>query len=195
MNTNASYTFLATLAVASVLHAACAAPADASTKGWIVAGSAPQQYEFGTEPASGIGGTSAYIKAKSVTLIGFGTLMQEVAADNYRGQRLKVSAFMKTQNAASAQLWMRIDGKNGTILGFYNMDDQPVTGTKDWKRYSVVLDVPEDSKDVALGYFLNGVGQAWAADFKLVSVNKGTPVSIMPIKPMPKAPVNLDFSQ
>ena len=195
MNTNASFAFVAVLAVASVVQAACTGVADASTKGWIVAGSAPKEYEFGAEPASGMGGTSAFIKARSATPSGFGTLMQEVAADNYRGQRLQVSALIKTQEATSAQLWMRIDGKNGTILGFYNMDDQPVTGTKDWKRYNVVLDVPQESEDVAFGYFLNGSGKAWAADFKLVSVSKETPVSVMPGRPMPKAPVNMNFSQ
>jgi hypothetical protein len=173
---------------------AAAAP-DFPAKGWFIAGSDPQDFDFGTERVAGAPGKSAYIKSKTGSPSGFGTLMQTIAADNYRGQRLKLSALVKTQDAARAQLWMRMDGPDGKMVGFYNMDDRAVTGTTDWKRYGLVLDVPPTTVDIAFGYFLNGKGEAWATDFKLEPVGKDTPVSTFPNQPMPKAPVNMDFAQ
>ncbi len=159
-------------------------------KGWFITGSAPQQYVFGTENCTN--GKCAFIKAKTGTPSGFGTLMQEVVADNYLGKRLRLSALLKTVDADRAQLWMRMDAADGQILGFYNMDDRPVTRTTDWKRYSVVLDVPKGTKDIAFGMFLNGKGEVWAEDFRLEPVSKDVPVSVARL---PKAPLNMDFDQ
>lgn len=164
--------------------------ASIAPKGWIIAGSAPQQYVIGSEKCAN--GKCAFIKARSGAPTGYGTLMQEVAADNYRGKRLRLSALLKTADAGRAQLWMRMDGADSKMLGFYNMDDRPVTGTNDWKRYSLVLDVPEGTQDIAFGMFLNGKGEVWAEDFRLEAVGKDVPVSNFQ---MPKAPVNLNFGQ
>lgn len=159
-------------------------------KGWFVAGSAPQQYVFGTEKCAD--GKCAFIKAKTETPTGFGTLMQLIAADKYIGKRLRLSATLRTAGANRAQLWMRMDGADSKMLGFYNMDDRPVIGTTDWKRYSLVLDVPEETKAIAFGMFLNGKGQVWAEDFKLEPVGKDVPVSSTQL---PKTPLNLNFDQ
>ncbi|MBU6299670.1 MAG: hypothetical protein KJS68_15640 [Alphaproteobacteria bacterium] len=184
---------LCTIILAAALSISPAFAADAARsppKGWIIAGSTPQQYVFGTEKCAN--GKCAFIKAKTDTPSGFGTLMQEIAADNYLGKRLRLSAMLKTANASRAQLWMRMDGTDGKILGFYNMDDRPVTGTTDWKRYNLVLDVPEGTQDIAFGMFLNGKGEVWAEDFKLESVSKDVPVSSTQFR---NAPVNMNFDQ
>ena len=89
-----------------------------------------------------------------------------------------------------------MDGPDKEMLGFYNMDDRPVTGTTDWKRYDVVLDVPEKTVAIAFGFFLNGKGEVWANDFKLEGVAKVVPLSEMPSKhQLSKAPVNLNFAE
>lgn len=170
------------------LSPASADPANAPPKGWMIAGSAPQQYVFGTDKCDN--GKCAFIKSKTATPSGFGTLMQLIAADAYRGKRLRLSAMLKTADANRAQLWMRMDGADSKPLGFYNMDDRPVTGTTRWKRYSLVLDVPQGTQDIAFGMFLNGKGQVWAEDFKLEPVGKDVPVSSTQL---PKVPQNMDF--
>lgn len=182
---------LAMLAV--VLSASSSFAADtpsAPPKGWFVAGSTPAQYVFGTDKCAN--GKCAFIKAKTEAPTGFGTLMQMIAADKYLGKRLRLSAMLKTSGANRAQLWMRMDGADSKMLGFYNMDDRPVTGTTDWKRYSLVLDVPEETQGIAFGVFLNGKGQLWAEDFKLEPIGKDVPVSITQL---PKAPLNMNFDQ
>jgi len=45
---------------------------------------------------------------------------------------------------------MRIDGEQ-RLLAFDIMNDRAVSGTTDWKMYSVVLAVPNDAKNIFLG--------------------------------------------
>ena len=74
----------------------------------------------------------------------YGTIGQVVAAEDYRGKRIRLSGWLKTENADSAAMWMRLDGDKH-LLGFDNMDDRPVIGTTNWKQYELVLDVPAES--------------------------------------------------
>lgn len=166
---------------------------DLPAKGWSVSGTSPQEYEFGTAQIDGV--HCAFIKARTPSPPGFGTLGQVIAAGNYHDQRLRLSAQMKTDNAARAQLWMRVDGPSGKMLGFYNMGDKPVVGTTEWKRYDVVLDVPSDAVEIAFGYFLSGSGIVWAKDIKLEAVNKDVPVSSFPDNPVPRTPANMSFDE
>ncbi|MES1264710.1 MAG: hypothetical protein ABUU24_03545 [Variovorax sp.] len=170
----------------------------AAPKGWIVAGSAPDNYEFGTDVGkAGDATKSAFIKSKpGIKDEGFGTLMQMFAADEYRGGRWKLSARMRTEDAKKVQLWMRVDGPDRKMNAFYNMDDRPVTGDTEWKTYEIVLDVAPDSVAVAFGFFIFGNGQAWADDFKLERVGNDVPVSASPRgQQRTNAPTNLSFDE
>lgn len=167
-------------------------------EGWMVAGTAPKDYEFGidhTIVADGSG--SAYIKAKpGAAEDRFGTYTQMVAADVYRGHRVRLSAAIRTDQAKSAQLWLRVDGLPGKPpLAFDNMDSRPIRGTTDWKRYDIVLDVPQESSALYFGFFLSGgKGQAWGDSFRLEPVGLEVPItSSAPIPRMRTAPINLDF--
>jgi hypothetical protein len=136
-------------------------------------------------------------------------LGQPIAADEYRGKRVRLSGWLKTVNAGEAALWMRIDGEQRR-LGFDNMSDRAVSGTTDWKMYSVVLDVPNDAKNIFLGVLLIGKGQTWADDltFEVVDRNiavtnpgsaKETAADDPAYAKIPKAtikrPVNLGFEE
>jgi hypothetical protein len=164
--------------------------------GWIVAGSAPGDYEFAVDSTTAAGGKrSASITAKpGAKPGGFGTLMQTIAADDYRGSRWRLSAYMRTEGAKRAQMWMRIDGPLHKVMGFDNMGSRPVTGTTGWTRYDIVLDVPAESVAIAFGFFLNGGGKVWADAFKLEKVDATEPVTASdPV--LPRSPSNLDFEE
>jgi hypothetical protein len=165
--------------------------------GWHVAGSTPGDYEFTQTAIASSGKYGSLIEAKSATASGFGTLMQTIAADDYRGARWRLSGYMKTEQAARAQMWMRVDGPEGKLLAFDNMDSRVVSGTADWKRYEIVLDVPSTSVDIAFGYFLAGSGKVWGDNFKLEKVDATVPVTATSpgIPGMPKAPANPDFER
>jgi hypothetical protein len=184
------------LAIVGMLAFTALTANSAAPAGWIVAGSAPKDYEFNTDlTQSTEGRKSAYIKGKSSAAeTGFGTLMQMFAADEYRGGRWKLTARMRTLDAHKAQLWMRVDGPNQKMNGFDNMDDRPISGSSEWTRYEIVLDVPEDSVAVAFGFFLSGTGEVWADEFKLERVTGATPLTgRMQKQERPRGPTNLDF--
>ncbi len=164
--------------------------------GWVVAGSAPKDYEFARDATTAANGKySASIVAKpNASPTGFGTLMQIFDADNYRGGRWKLSGYLKTAGVTRAQMWMRVDGPDHKVLSFDNMGDRPVTGTSGWTRYAIVLDVPPDSVDIAFGFLLIQAGTVWADDFKIEKVDSTVPVTApTPPAAKPKGPVNADF--
>jgi hypothetical protein len=173
--------------------------ADSVPKGWFKAGSHPQNYEMSVDTAVKHNGkSSAYIKFIGDKAEGFGTLMQAFKADDYRSKRVRMSAWMKTENTDSAQLWMRVDGEK-RMLGFDNMDNRGVKGTTEWKRYEITLDVPENTVNIAFGALVNGKGQAWMDDFQFEVVGKDVPTTnMLPPEEMnkeqeQKQPVNLNF--
>ena len=180
---------------AALLLATSAFAGEGAPTGWFTAGSRPSDYLFGTEHVEGSAGKqSAYIQARpNASHDGFGTLMQTIKADDYIGQRLRLSARMKTEDAPAFQMWFRVDGSNNKMLSFYNMQDRPVTGTTGWKQYDIVLDVPPGSTTLNYGFFLQGgKGKGWADATSLTQVDKSVPVSNQTVS---RRPVNLGFDQ
>jgi len=162
--------------------------------GWVAAGNSPQDYAFSLDATTPPNGRSALIASKTgAALRGFATLMQQISAENYRGQQVRLSGDLKTEAATRAQMWMRVDGPDHQVLSFDNMDNRPVTGTTGWKQYEVVLNVPPDSVTIAFGFLLTQGGKVWGHDFKLEKVEASIPSTASTVPPLPKEPVNMDF--
>ena len=158
-----------------------------SEVGWFPAGSRPQDYSFGVGTTQGMTRPLAFrIQAKSGASRGgndFGTLMRYAPVTAWRGKRLRLSARMKSENAAWLCLWLRVDpaDRGSRPLAFYNMADRPVRGSTDWKRYEAVMDVPDGAAGLAFGFFLaQGRGLGWAEDFHVEEVGREVPVTVMP---------------
>jgi hypothetical protein len=149
---------------------------------WFAAGSNPGDYEMGSDAnVSFTGQASTTIESKIADPRGFGTAMQNSPADKYLGKRVRMSAYVKTEKVENAAgLWMRVDGPAGTVLSFDNMHNRSIEGTTDWKRYEIVLDVPENSAAVAFGILLAGKGQAWVDGLRFEVVGKDVPTTNMP---------------
>ena len=47
------------------------------------------------------------------------------------------------------------------------MEDRPIQGTQDWKRYEVVVSIPKESEFITFGMLLYGRGQVWLEDMHL----------------------------
>ncbi len=67
-------------------------------------------------------------------------------------------------------MWMRVDGDNPNphkrSLSFDNMQGRPIKGTVDWKKYEIILDVPQESVLIAYGVLLDGPGSVWLDNFE-----------------------------
>lgn len=164
--------------------------------GWYSAGSDQYDYAMGVDHRVVHGGRfSGYIKSLPSPK-GFGTLMQTIKANKYEGKRLRLSGFVKAEKVRNyAGLWMRVDGKNDKSVSFDNMQDRPIKGTLDWKKYEIVLDVPKDSVGIAFGVLLRGQGQVWIDDLNLEVVGEDVQTTDLKLKEkqLPDEPINLNF--
>jgi hypothetical protein len=162
-------------------------------KGWLLAGSNPGDYEYGIGAEETYQGKpSGYLRSKAAEAEGFGTLMQTFKAEEYRNKRLRLSAMVKTEGIENwAGLWMRVDGPLHQVLSFDNMQSRPIQGTKDWQPYEIVLDVPQESLDIAFGILLEGPGQALINEIQFTEVSNDVPVTSVEFL---DKPTNLDFA-
>jgi hypothetical protein len=150
--------------------------------GWFKAGSKPYLYEIGKdENIKHNEQPSYYLKSISEVTDGFGTIMNQSKPDEYLGKRVKMSGFIKAENIVGwAGMWMRVDGPDPEkSLQFDNMHNRPLKGTKDWTKYEIVLDVPENSTGIAYGVLINGSGQVWLGSFSFEVVGDDVPSTNM----------------
>jgi hypothetical protein len=176
LNTTLPSVIIAIFLILNVNHSICQAQAH---YGWHKAGSHPNEYEMKiVKDVKHNGNGSVIISALKNDIDGFGTYMQTFKADYYHGKRLQLTGWIKTEDVSSAQMWMRLDGKED-MTGFDNMDDRPIKGTSDWKQYSIVLDIPDETVFIAFGTFVHGSGTAWVDDYSLEIVDDDTSTTNM----------------
>ncbi|WP_036839398.1 glyoxalase superfamily protein [Pleomorphomonas oryzae] len=171
-------------------------------KHWTIGGSHPQDYDMGADEALGCA-LIRYRHAMTDPLAvsaggGFGTLMQTVQADTFRGKRLRFSASLKAEDVGgAATLWLRVDAEKGRVVAFDNMETRPsggvLSGTTDWLKRSIVLDVPSEAVTVNFGFYLRGTGSVWTRGLELEEVDASVPVTQDAAPHKPK-PMNLDFA-
>jgi hypothetical protein len=179
-----------------------------SPSGWTVHISDPvaegYRVTVDTETVHG-GHRAASIEYRGFEPLGWVTLMQTFNAEAYRGQRVRLSAFLKTANVdRDALLLMRVEGPGDSVLAFDNMSDRPIRGDRDWQRYEVVLDVPSRARVIAMGVIFEGWGHVWIDDVDVSVVGTHVPPTApaIPARPRGRAamtssmgdrPANLDF--
>lgn len=166
-------------------------------KGWILSGSEPGAYVIGVDKSTRHGGNaSGYIKAKASSASGFGTIMQSFKPGKFSGKRVRLSGWIKADKVGDwAGMWLRVDGASQEPLAFDNMGGRPITGTKDWARYEVVLDVDSKATNVAFGVLLGGTGSVWIDDLRFDIVDKSVPTTDAASSTEVSEPQNLGFDQ
>jgi hypothetical protein len=196
--------FLLLLLNASIASAQSSAP----PPGWILAGDHPQNYLTGVDKdAVYQGHPSGYLKSKPSATEGFGTLMQRFDASQFAGMRVRLSAWVKSENVDDwAGLWMRVDTATKSVA-FDNMQHRAITGTTAWQRYAVVLDVPQDATGISFGVLVIESGTVWLNSVQFEIVGTDVPVTDMwagrgpvhehsnPAKLNNPAPTNLNFTE
>ena len=142
-------------------------------QGWALTGTRPDAYEVRceevfTDCAVPILRTRAF---KSEPL-GMGSLTHSEGAETWRGRRVTVKAELRSGGVDGwGGLWMRVDGKDGKVLAFDNMQNRPLRGTSSFKWYSVVLDVPLDAERVTFGVLLHGPGAVFIRELVFEEVD------------------------
>lgn len=161
--------------------------------GWLKAGSHPGDYDMGTDLRVVYSGkSSGYIRHKVTEPKGFGTYMQMFDAEEYRGKRLRLSAYIKSENVQDwAGLWMRVD-RVRQVVAFDNMQNRPIKGTQTWTKHEIVLDVEPKATAIAFGILLAGKGAVWIDDLRFETVGPEVPITNIESSSS-KKPRNLDF--
>jgi hypothetical protein len=107
-------------------------------------------------------------------------ILQRVIAASYRGRRVAYTAFVRTADVKTrAQLTFGITADSPPMdLGRDQMDDRFLTGTRDWKKHELVLDVPDRAWTLVIGVELEGTGSVWVDDAELRIVPTTTPSTV-----------------
>ena len=112
---------------------------------------------------------------------------------------MRFSAAIKTEadssvdegSEISVALHMLIEGIcSGKFMGQDSMFGRNITGTRDWDKYKIVLDVPEESGYIEVGVQVKGMGEAWIAAMEF----EETTEEVTAKGQYPDAPSNLDFA-
>ncbi|MFT5252196.1 MAG: succinate dehydrogenase flavin-adding protein (antitoxin of CptAB toxin-antitoxin module) [Flavobacteriales bacterium] len=141
---------------------------------WSYWQSEPAKYEMTVQSNSELSNQNVFsIKSVQSKIYKFGTLMNTIKSDDYKGKTVKMTGYIKSDNVKNwAGLWMRVDYYRTDVLAFDNMQNRGIKRTKDWTKYEVVLFVPQEATSISYGVLLSGTGQIWFKDVKLEIVDE-----------------------
>lgn len=193
--------------------------------GWTFLGSSGQRNDAGVFDVGAHGGRyCAVLVTWDTTARGAG-LAQAVAADAFRGKRIRLSAWLK-ENANTNRdnvLWIRVATHLGgsawtsSALDRVAPSRENAFGLSPWQQRKVVIDVPGDATAIAFGFLIvdgpfeaeSGPGphELFADDFRLEIVGPATPrageqsdvidefTRRLNFDAAAAAPINLDFEK
>jgi hypothetical protein len=118
-------------------------------------------------------------------------LVQAIAAADYRGQRVRVTAAIKHRDARG-ELWVRVQTASSPSDGpGLSWASAPLRGTADWRVVELVVDVPRPGDSIQIGAGLRGRGTLWLDDVRVAAVAPDVPLT--PAPPTPSTLCNGDF--
>jgi len=166
---------------------------------WFMTGSRALDYEAGLLPGAitydGSRVMRLRLRAADVEPLGFGALMQRIAATRYLGRRVRFSAMARAVEVTGwAGLWLRVDGPGGELV-IDNMEDRPLRGVTGWTEAAIVLDVPGEAAVLNFGALLGGAGALDLAGLRFEEAAADVAVTAAPdrVGPLPEEPRGLDF--
>ena len=108
----------------------------------------------------------------------------------FSGKKIKLTGYVKTENVRDgwAGLWLRLDPK----IGFDNMQDRGITGTTDWKKYEIELDLP-NAETIVFGGLISGKGKMWLDNLELTI--DGVPIDDAPLRELSGAEKDTAFDK
>lgn len=129
-------------------------------------------FDFKLDKETKISGEKS-ICLKSLTTVDanqFMSFSQVVPFDKKQFVRIVISAYIKTKDLkGNAGLWCQIWDINNEQIGFANLEQQGtiISGTNEWKKYSLTLTINSNCKKLLLGGYIQGNGTIWYDDFSI----------------------------
>jgi hypothetical protein len=91
---------------------------------------------------------------------------QSIKADAYRGKRIRLTAYVKPDQAAGGGApWLRVDFQNADYVldGMLELTARSAN-VNGWVKCELVAQIPEDALGISFGLRMIGKGEIWADD-------------------------------
>ncbi len=177
------------LAAAVVLAVAASETAaqPAVPAGWLLSGGNPDLYRLRVDrEVRHAGEASLRLSARgNRRRREWAVAVQIVDATPYRGKRVRLAGFLRSEEAGSGGLWLRVDGildGEAALLGMDNTDDRRLRDTEDWTEQTIVVEVPPEAVAILFGAMLEGDGDLWVDDLEFGIVDGEVPVTAEPLR-------------
>jgi hypothetical protein len=136
------------------------------------------------------------IRCTNESVPSFGGVWQGVAAARYQGKRVRVSGWVKVTDVERVEnaRYPAAPGEAGLYLGVGSpskgmrqdrMSARSINGTikgsTDWEYREFVVDIPKDSRQLQIGFWMEGKGQVWARNMQVEKVSKKMPLNFHPV--------------
>jgi hypothetical protein len=173
--------------------------------GWALGRNVPDTYDIYLDAAnSHEGERSLVLVSTKAAVTEFASFSQRIDARDFAGKRVRFSGYIKSKLVKRwAGLWFRVDTATRQSVAIDNMEDRPITGTNDWTRCEIVLDVPDNAAMLLFGLLLEGTGEVWLDECALEVVGDDVKSTGMfttgftkqePVPPgLPTSPNNMSF--
>jgi hypothetical protein len=117
------------------------------------------------------------------------------SAEQFRGNNVEFSASVRCSNLQGvAFLWIRIEDalrERITHVGRWEVpEDEVLSGTREWKRHSISVAVPNEAAAMYFGVTLYGNGAVWLAD---IAFGETSAPDTRLRTDIPASPQNLDL--
>lgn len=116
-------------------------------------------------------------------------------AENYLGKRLRLRAYVKTDDVKQVMVGVTINGPK-EALRLRQINAPTIRGTNDWDAHDIVFDVPNNAAFIKFSLHMMGKGQVWLDEVELAVVDSDIPVTedAGPRTPFPEEPQNTHFA-
>jgi hypothetical protein len=153
---------------------------------WAKAGGGGREpdFELVTDHASvWHGGSSALLRStRTLDASRYGAVLQRTRVGAFAGRRVAFSAYLASRDArAGGTLLFRAESAQGVLLAFDDLGGQAVVATTPWRRYFIVIDVPDGATTLLYGAMLHGDGSLWIDTARIDVVDSSVPTTAPPI--------------
>lgn len=86
----------------------------------------------------------------------------------YEGKEIELRAWIKLENVSeNVGLMLRVDDADYNSVGFDNLFEKHISGTKNWAQYIVKLPLNKYAQTIYIGPILSGKGKLWIDDVEV----------------------------
>jgi hypothetical protein len=141
---------------------------------WLLRGTGPSGYDIKSDRAQVFTGQSSVqivSHNKDVAATKNASLMQTIIAGDWAGQRVEFSMSTRPSDFRRyIRVWIRATDSGGAVIAYD--ESSSAYGKPEWKKSTIIMDVPWSAAEVAYGITLEGPGSVWVDNAELRAVDK-----------------------